>query len=137
MRGDSFLCVRRLFYFLISWGEFSGADKSCYERFNLENVSPKNSKKAILKREGIIPSMNQTSFFKNQTLFHGGELALGKRKEARTLCSKRTIHLILKSNKPVLRANKDKVEKATRTYAKRLVLKSIKKAFRGITTTYL
>ena len=67
--------------------------------------------------------MQQISLFKNQTLFHGGELSLGKRKVTRPFCSKRTVHLILKSNKPILHANKDKVEKATRKYAKRFGIK--------------
>ena len=67
--------------------------------------------------------MKQTSFLNKQELFHGGQLSLGKRKERRTLCSKRAIHLILKSNKPILRANKNKIEKATRKYAKRFSIK--------------
>ena len=65
-----------------------------------------------------------TSFFKKQNSFHGGELSLGKRKEARTLCSKRAIHLVLKSNQPILRAHKDKVEKATQKYGKRFGVKN-------------
>lgn len=67
--------------------------------------------------------MQQTSFFKKQNLFHGGKVSQGKRKTKRTLCSKRSIHLVLKSKKPILRANKDKVELATKKYSKRFAVK--------------
>ena len=67
--------------------------------------------------------MKQTSFFKDQKLFHGGALSLKKRKTKRILCSKRAIHLILKSNQPILRANKKKIEAATQRYAKRFGIK--------------
>jgi len=41
----------------------------------------------------------QYSFFKKPLLFHGGELANGKRKSARPLARKRAIHFVLKSGR--------------------------------------
>ena len=67
--------------------------------------------------------MKQTSFFKKQKLFHGGKLSIGKRKTQRTLCSKKSIHLVLKSKKPILRLNKEKVITASKKYAKRFGVK--------------
>ena len=72
--------------------------------------------------------MQQASFFKKKKLFHGGEFSLGRRKTARVLCSKRSIHLVLKSKKPVLRANKSKIESATERYCKRFGVKCYQKS---------
>lgn len=41
----------------------------------------------------------QYSFFKKPQLFHGGELAVGKRKSARPLARKRAVHFVLKSGR--------------------------------------
>ncbi len=45
--------------------------------------------------------VKQTSFFKAPIIFHGGELAIGKRKSARPLVRKRPIHCVLKSGRNV------------------------------------
>jgi REP element-mobilizing transposase RayT len=46
--------------------------------------------------------MNQTKFeFAKYELEHGGNLNRGKRKEARPVCTKRPIHLVLKSERKI------------------------------------
>jgi hypothetical protein len=47
--------------------------------------------------------MRQHSLFPAPTLFHGGELSLGKRKTLRPLASKRPLHLVLKSRRSLWR----------------------------------
>lgn len=60
----------------------------------------------------------QSSFFSKQNLFHGGQLSVGRRKIARVLCSKRALHLVLKTSISNLREHKKLVEKATDRYSR-------------------
>lgn len=56
-------------------------------------------------------------------LYHGGRLARGKRKRRRTLCSKRPIHLVLKSNQKILFKNKNVILQLTKKYSERFGVK--------------
>lgn len=47
--------------------------------------------------------MKQRNLFGEQLLFHGGELAVRKRKKLRPLDSKRALHCVLKARAPILR----------------------------------
>lgn len=67
--------------------------------------------------------MKQLSLLQAPPLFHGGELALGKRKSRRPFDPKRSLHLTLKAERPVLFARRVEIEKEIRRWAARFHVK--------------
>lgn len=67
--------------------------------------------------------LRQSSLFPLPPLFHGGELARGRRKCRRPFSAKRPLHLVLKARGPILRLHHQQIQRETRTWAKRFELK--------------
>ena len=61
--------------------------------------------------------MQQRQFFENPKLFHGGQLSVGRRKTARVLCSKRSLHVVLKAERKILRTHRSTVLAYAKKYA--------------------
>lgn len=68
--------------------------------------------------------MRQLSLITPSPLFHGGELAHGKRKSRRPLCTKRAVHLILKSRSANLYAKRIKIEQEARRLCAKFKIKA-------------
>lgn len=62
--------------------------------------------------------MKQTSFFKATPLYFGGALNKGQRKNRRPLCTKRSFHLVLKSQHHNLFKNKSAILELIHRYEK-------------------
>lgn len=69
------------------------------------------------------PEMKQVSMFKRQRLEFGGEIGINPRLNHRPLSSQKLIHLVLKSNEPILRKNWAYIEQVIRKQAQNAGIK--------------
>lgn len=68
-------------------------------------------------------SMKQLKLIKSDLKFHGGEIAIGKRKTRRPLCSKRPIHFVLKAHNKNLFMKRVAIERQIQSLARKIGIK--------------
>jgi REP element-mobilizing transposase RayT len=67
--------------------------------------------------------MQQLALIRAPNLFHGGEIAKGKRKLRRPLARKRPIHLVLKATKKNLYSHRKNIQESSQIIAKKFSVK--------------